>query len=198
MEGRADHSSELLSRAASDVAAILRSQLQTLDETRVISRAVPALQQVTEEASKSIQAVLESIQTYSAASEDIFYIKENVQALKRLALGTHDWQSSMFHALKLVQDDQIQRTHKANDSKNEALLEWLSPLDLRAKQADIFGRRSPSTGDWLIENVEFINWVHAIGPSCFWCSGIREFCNNVDSQSAVWYTIANRSTSWSW
>lgn len=93
-------SSQLLSKAAGDVTSTLRSQLRTLDETRKISQAIPALQQGTQEASTFIKAILESVKCFPATSLDIFNIKENVETLKRLALGT---MSRLFY----VEDDSV-------------------------------------------------------------------------------------------
>lgn len=81
------YSSQLLSKAAGQVSSTLRSQLQILEETRKISQAFPALQQGTQEASTYIKAILESVKSFPATGEDIFNIKENVETLKRLALG---------------------------------------------------------------------------------------------------------------
>lgn len=82
-----EKSSQLLSKAAGDVTSTLRSQLRTLEETRKISQAIPALQHSTQEASTWIKAILESVKSFPATGEDIFNIKENVETLKRLALG---------------------------------------------------------------------------------------------------------------
>ena len=80
-------SSQLLTKTAGDVVSILHSQLQTLKETKKISQAVPILQRGTLEASSCIEAVLDSVKLLSKNDEDIFYVKENVETLKRLALG---------------------------------------------------------------------------------------------------------------
>ena len=82
-----EKSSQLLTKAAGDVTSTLRSQLRTLEETRKISQAIPGLQHSTQEASTWIKAILESVESFPATGEDIFNIKENVETLKRLALG---------------------------------------------------------------------------------------------------------------
>ena len=66
----------------------LRSQLRTLEETRKVAQVIPSLQQSTQEASTWIRTILESVKSFPATGEDIFNIKENVETLKRLALGT--------------------------------------------------------------------------------------------------------------
>ena len=81
-------SSHLLSKTAGDVSSTLCSQLRTLEETRKVAQAIPALLQGTQEASTLIKTILESVKSFPTTSEDIFNIKENVETLKRLALGT--------------------------------------------------------------------------------------------------------------
>lgn len=82
-----DVSSRLLSRAAADVTSVLTLQLETLEETKKISQAIPSLQQSTQEALIWMKGILESVNAIPAAQEDIFHIKENVETLQRLALG---------------------------------------------------------------------------------------------------------------
>lgn len=81
------HSSQLLSKAADNVASVLTTHLKTLEETKKISQAVPVLQQSTQEASTWIKGILEYVKSFPAAQEDILDIKENVETLKRLVLG---------------------------------------------------------------------------------------------------------------
>ena len=174
----AKDSSQLLSKAAGDVSSILHSQLQTLEETKKISQAVPALQQGTQEASTWIKVILESVKSFPNASEDIFNIKENVQTLKRLALGKIcSILSYVTHCCsdpRTLADDQLHKTQKTQNSGKQKLFDWLSSLDFRPKQLDIFSRRSPSTGEWLLEDDKFQVWLQGEGPSCMWCSGIRK------------------------
>ena len=101
-------SSHLLSKTAGDVSSTLHSQLRTLEETRKVAQVVPALQQSTQQASTWIKTILESVKSFPATSEDIFNIKENVETLKRLALGTSVEHESLN--LLTALDDQLQKT----------------------------------------------------------------------------------------
>jgi hypothetical protein len=50
---------------------------------------------------------------------------------------------------------------------------WISALNFKATQQDIFQKRAPGTGQWLLESREFNAWL--VGSSEFlWCRGIRE------------------------
>ncbi|KAL4782158.1 hypothetical protein BJX76DRAFT_369374 [Aspergillus varians] len=54
----------------------------------------------------------------------------------------------------------------------DKVLSWLSPLDYNAKQKDIFARRTPGTGAWLLDTSSpFATWVETPGQTLY-CSGI--------------------------
>lgn len=48
---------------------------------------------------------------------------------------------------------------------------WLSPLDFRSRQQEIFRGRQEGTRQWLFESYEFQSWVSAPGGT-LWCPGI--------------------------
>jgi hypothetical protein len=53
------------------------------------------------------------------------------------------------------------------------IAEWLSSLDFKEKQSDIFEKRADGTGQWLLESAPFQDWLE--GKSrILWCSGMRE------------------------
>lgn len=78
--------SQLLAKKAKDVSSVLRFQVQTLDQTKKLSEAVPALQQGTKELATWMKLVLTSVESFSETKDDVFNIKENVKVLTRLAL----------------------------------------------------------------------------------------------------------------
>ncbi|KAF5260565.1 hypothetical protein FOXYS1_8787 [Fusarium oxysporum] len=39
------------------------------------------------------------------------------------------------------------------------VLDWISPVDYAPQQSDIFSRREPGTGEWLLESDEYNSWV---------------------------------------
>ncbi len=172
-----ERSSTLLTNTAGDVVSVLRFQLQTLEETKKIAQVVPILQRGAQEASTCIKVVLDSVALFSNTGEDMFNVKENVETLKRLALGnlcnieSRPKTYSLIYRLSL--DDQLQKSQKSHTRVEQKLLEWLSPLEFRSKQLDVLSRRSPSTGEWLLRNNDFQIWLSGKGPSCLWCSGIR-------------------------
>jgi hypothetical protein len=57
-----------------------------------------------------------------------------------------------------------------------AITDWLSSLNFRAQQDDVFVRRQKGTGQWLLEFKEFKDWL-AGARRTLGCFGIRmSFC----------------------
>ena len=61
--------------------------------------------------------------------------------------------------------------------------DWLSPLNFKLIQNEIFHSRQVGTGQWLLECEEFLAWRD--GPSgTLWCHGLRETSPVVDAWSS--------------
>ena len=56
---------------------------------------------------------------------------------------------------------------------------WLSPLNFPTTQNDVFSRRQPDTGQWILENDLFKEWLDNVGKP-LWCPGIRMSYFQVD------------------
>ena len=145
----------LLSKASSEVSAILTNQLKTLDETKKIAHLVPGLLRSTEKATDSLSEVLNAVSSLVEIQKSVTSLGETVQNIERIALESRE------HEFRL-----------SREQKKQAVLQWLSPLDFRPKQLDTLSRRTPSTGEWLLIEENFKSWVDGSGPSCLFCSGI--------------------------
>ncbi|KAH8588258.1 ankyrin repeat protein, partial [Bisporella sp. PMI_857] len=55
--------------------------------------------------------------------------------------------------------------------KDQAILDWLSPLDYTSQQHDFIRRRQPGTGRWLLDAAEYQAWIGAEKKTLF-CPGI--------------------------
>jgi predicted ATPase len=51
------------------------------------------------------------------------------------------------------------------DREREKIVESLSSLSFREKQMDVFAKRHPGTGQWLLETEEFRQWLEGEGSS---------------------------------
>ena len=145
----------LLSKASSEVSAILTNQLRTLDETKKIAHLVPGLLRSTEKATDSLSEVLNAVSSLAEIQKSMTSLGETVQNIERIALESREHEF-----------------HLSREQKKQAVLQWLSPLDFRPKQLDTLSRRTPSTGEWLLIEENFKSWVDGSGPSCLFCSGI--------------------------
>ena len=60
---------------------------------------------------------------------------------------------------------------RQDSQEQQAILDWLTPIDYAAQQSDILSRREPSTGAWLIKSDQFQTWVKSNCHTLF-CPGI--------------------------
>ncbi|KAH0553143.1 hypothetical protein GP486_006671, partial [Trichoglossum hirsutum] len=57
------------------------------------------------------------------------------------------------------------------DQETQKIVNWLSPLNSWLKQADISNQRQPGTGQWLLDDPVFLEWVKGNKES-LWCRGM--------------------------
>ncbi|KAN0114628.1 Ankyrin repeat-containing domain protein [Hyaloscypha variabilis] len=57
------------------------------------------------------------------------------------------------------------------EKRSTEVLDWLSTLDMAAKQQDVLTRRYESTGKWFLENEMFLNWIGDDSAPILWCPG---------------------------
>ena len=145
----------LLSKTAGEVSETLNNQLRILEETKKIAHSIPCLLESTEKASNSIHGVLSAVSSLAELQKSMASLEETVQNIERIALESRE-----------------QECRESTERKKQQVLQWLSPLDFRSKQLDILSRRTPSTGEWLLEEDKFKSWVDGSGSSLLFCSGI--------------------------
>jgi Cdc6-like AAA superfamily ATPase len=71
----------------------------------------------------------------------------------------------------------VNRLHERQDNRerqevNEAILNWLTPIDYAPQQIDYIARREEGTGQWLLDSVEFQSWLKKTDGQCLFCPGI--------------------------
>jgi hypothetical protein len=54
------------------------------------------------------------------------------------------------------------------------MVDWLSHLDLDLKQSDLYETREEGTGEWLLEEPKFKEWLDG-NHRVLWCAGDRTF-----------------------
>ncbi|KAE8142398.1 hypothetical protein BDV38DRAFT_277928 [Aspergillus pseudotamarii] len=102
------------------------------------------------------------------AKELLEYVKpsdvEEGRSVKDLLGQIHDTVSRNRIDLKVMRS-------KLDKKEDQDVLNWLTPIDYGPQQSDIFRRRQPGTGKWLLRSVEFQKWLNTSRQTLF-CSGI--------------------------
>ncbi len=75
------------------------------------------------------------------------------------------------------------------DQEQQAILEWLTPIDYASQQSDIINRRQEGTGLWLLTSEEFQEWVNQ-GRKTLFCPGIPGAGKTMMSSIVVDHLIA--------
>ncbi|KAH8193937.1 hypothetical protein TruAng_011895 [Truncatella angustata] len=70
-----------------------------------------------------------------------------------------------------TRDNVIKLVVRQDRQEHQEILDWLTPIDTAAQQADFIRRRQPGTGQWLIESPEYSKWKAAKGEVLF-CHGM--------------------------
>jgi hypothetical protein len=73
---------------------------------------------------------------------------------------------------------------RAAEYERRVIADWLSPLNFKARQSEVFSRRQEGSGQWLLKSQEFKDWVDGTQMG-LWCPGIREYQKHSTS-SGVW------------
>lgn len=82
-----------------------------------------------------------------------------------------DTLGEVLHAVSGI--DATIKTIRSNLDRKEdfEILNWLTPLEFNSQQNDYIKRRQPGTGQWLLDSVEFQNWLDMKKGTLF-CPGI--------------------------
>jgi hypothetical protein len=70
-----------------------------------------------------------------------------------------------------VDESNFRQKNQARKQKEQAILDWLTPIDYATQQSDFISRRQAGTGRWLLDSSEFQGWL-AAGKRTLFCPGI--------------------------
>ena len=73
--------------------------------------------------------------------------------------------------LRQTRNDTIKLVRYQEDQEQQAILDWLTPVDYLSQQNDSLRERQEGTGEWLLDSTEFKSWVETKGQTLF-CPGI--------------------------
>ena len=132
---------------------------------------------------EKLQGIVDALQTKLGLALQALNIDASVTTLEKLtmidgkiALQTAEikaYSSDITESLAKVRFDQQQTHRETLDKESMEAIAWLSPLNFRIKQNDVFRACHPGTGRWLLQSTEFQDWLDG-GTKTIWCPGIRE------------------------
>jgi hypothetical protein len=70
-----------------------------------------------------------------------------------------------------VQEGVDKLLRRQHDQEQQAILDWLTPIDHALQQSDYLKRRQPGTGQWLLDSAEYQAWLKTDKQTLF-CPGI--------------------------
>ncbi|KAJ7249844.1 ankyrin repeat domain-containing protein [Mycena rebaudengoi] len=73
--------------------------------------------------------------------------------------------------LNEVKDAVLEQRLLINGAEREKIIEWVSPLNFFSRNEDIFRARQNGTGMWLLDDIQFKDWVLSPGGT-LWCYGM--------------------------
>ncbi|KAH8598550.1 hypothetical protein B0O99DRAFT_44493 [Bisporella sp. PMI_857] len=81
------------------------------------------------------------------------------------------WHQTDTNALLAIQSSVDQSTSWQKSKEEQAILDWLSPIDYTSQQHDFIRRRQSGTGQWLLDAAEYQEWV-GVKKKTLFCPGI--------------------------
>ncbi|KAI9768838.1 MAG: hypothetical protein M1840_004652 [Geoglossum simile] len=103
-----------------------------------------------------------------ALANDIFTLSQKIQEDLSDICADVSHISGRVTDMQSMLDDQERR---ASDQERRIIVEWLSPLNFKATQSEVFSQRQDGTGQWLLESEKFKDWVDGTKEG-LWCPGI--------------------------
>ncbi|KAK6503772.1 hypothetical protein TWF481_008778 [Arthrobotrys musiformis] len=70
-----------------------------------------------------------------------------------------------------VHDEILSIKSNLNKMEDREILNWLTPFDYGTEQSDVFRKRQPGTGKWLLDSTEYQRWL-TMEKEILFCRGI--------------------------
>jgi DNA replication protein DnaC len=72
---------------------------------------------------------------------------------------------------RITRDNVVKLVQYQENEEIRAVIDWITPIDYALQQNDFINRRQAGTGQWLLDSVEFQEWVNT-NQRTLWCPGI--------------------------
>ncbi|EGO28663.1 hypothetical protein SERLADRAFT_459329, partial [Serpula lacrymans var. lacrymans S7.9] len=81
---------------------------------------------------------------------------------------------SEVHGQQVNGDHTIINNYNTDDAEERSkLAAWFTPLNFRQKHSDVYGSRREGTGDWVLDDEKFKEWIRGdTNSKTLWCPGI--------------------------
>jgi ankyrin repeat domain-containing protein 50 len=90
-------------------------------------------------------------------------------------IGFGTIKANMQHHIAVLQlVGHVQQLSNDQIKEREELLNWISPHDHEEAHENIYVKKHPGTGDWLLRTKEFRAWIDSSTSALLWCHGKRE------------------------
>ena len=80
--------------------------------------------------------------------------------------------TSLSALAQAIKNDTAEVARGFIDQRSRRIMTWISTLNFSTKQNDIFSKRQEGTGEWLLEDDTFKNWLDGTERT-LWCPGPR-------------------------
>ena len=81
--------------------------------------------------------------------------------------------------------------------EKEKFLEWLSAPDFEKRHLEVYSKKHPRTGGWLLDNEKFRSWLHGPKQGLLWVNGKRMY-SQMDRRLGELRCLLLLSCSWGW
>ena len=116
------------------------------------------------------RAILLAVEQYVRnVAEDLRDVHNSITtSLKRL----HDNGETTYEEVKRVRKEQEEwQSARGQCEERQSILDWLTTTDYASQQNDFINRRQAGTGQWLLDSVEFQEWLKTKQQTLF-CPGM--------------------------
>lgn len=98
-------------------------------------------------------------------------LSELIKAFRTTSIQQEEQFRSVSSTLVSIRGSQDYITDGFASKQTLAILDWVEPVDFSSEQNDLIGRRHPGTGQWILEDKTFKEWVDTANNTLF-CHGI--------------------------
>ncbi|KAH0593212.1 hypothetical protein MHUMG1_08934 [Metarhizium humberi] len=102
--------------------------------------------------------------------------------------------------LLIIDPAAVNKATRARDGQDEQdrrdILNWITPVDYGPQCSDILKRRSEGTGQWLLDSIEFQNWLKKSIQESGLDAAYKKTIETIENQDQNSVSLAKRTLAW--